>query len=292
MAVRRPDLAGDVRPLGAVGQIHPVQANVRDKPSVERAAAGADIVINLTGILFEGGKQRFEAVQTLGAKNVAEAAAAAGASKMVHMSALGADAESESDYARSKALGEQEVLKAFPDAVIIRPSIIFGAEDGFFNMFGALARLSPVLPLVGGETKMQPIYVGDVADAFDVAVEGGVKGGKIYEIGGPNVETMKELLQRLLREIERKNLLLPIPTPIAKVIGRVMQILPKPMLTVDQVKLLQHDNVVSEEAQKEKRTLKAFGIEPTTMGAILPTYLWRFMKNGQFDRRTEPLKRD
>ncbi len=159
-------------------------------------------------------------------------------------------------------------------------------------MFGALARLSPVLPLVGGETKMQPIYVGDVADAFDVAVEGGVKGGKIYEIGGPNVETMKELLQRLLREIERKNLLLPIPTPIAKVIGRVMQILPKPMLTVDQVKLLQHDNVVSEEAQKEKRTLKAFGIEPTTMGAILPTYLWRFMKNGQFDRRTEPLKRD
>ncbi|AVX05863.1 complex I NDUFA9 subunit family protein [Maritalea myrionectae] len=292
VAVRRPDLAGDVRPLGAVGQIHPVQANVRDMPSVERAVAGADIVINLTGILFESGKQKFQAVQTNGAKNVAEAAKAAGASQLVHMSALGADAESESDYARSKALGEQAVLKAFPQAIIIRPSIIFGSEDGFFNMFGALARLSPVLPLVGGNTKMQPIYVGDVADAFDVAAEGGVKGGKIYEIGGPTVETMKELLQRLLREIERKNLLLPIPTPIAKAIGWVMQILPNPMLTVDQVKLLQHDNVVSEEAKKQKRTLKAFGIEPKTMAAIMPTYVWRFMKHGQFDRRTEPLQRD
>ncbi|MCF4097294.1 complex I NDUFA9 subunit family protein [Maritalea mediterranea] len=292
VAVRRPDLAGDVRPLGAVGQIHPIQANVRDKPSVERAVAGADIVINLTGILFESGKQRFHAVQAEGAKHVAEAAAAAGAEQLVHMSALGADTESESAYARSKAMGEQEVFKAFPEAVIIRPSIIFGAEDGFFNMFGALARLSPVLPLVGGDTKMQPIYVGDVADAFDVAAEGGVKGGKIYEIGGPKVETMKELLQRLLREIERKNVLLPIPTPIAKAIGWVMQILPNPMLTVDQVKLLQHDNVVSEEAKKQKRTIKAFGIEPKTMDAIMPTYVWRFMKHGQFDRRTEPLKRD
>lgn len=292
VAVRRPDLAGNVRPLGAVGQIHPVQANVRDKPSVERAIAGADIVINLTGILFESGKQRFDAVQTSGAKNVAEAAAAAGVAQLVHMSAIGADAESESDYARSKGRGEQEVLNAFPSAVIIRPSIIFGAEDGFFNMFGALARLSPVLPLVGGNTKMQPIYVGDVAEAFDIAAEGGVKGGRIYEIGGPNVETMRELLQRLLREIERNNLLLPIPAPIAKMIGWVMQILPKPMLTVDQVKLLQTDNVVSEEAKKEKRTLKAFGIEPQAMSGILPSYVWRFMKNGQFDRRVEPLKRD
>ncbi|MCZ4271902.1 complex I NDUFA9 subunit family protein [Maritalea porphyrae] len=283
VAVRRPDLAGDVKPLGGVGQIVPIQANVRYPESVIRAVRGADIVINLTGILFEGGKQRFDAVQHLGAKNVAEAAKVAGVETLVHMSAIGANKESESDYARSKALGEEAVLKEFPNAIIIRPSIIFGLDDGFFNLFGAIARLSPILPLVGGATKMQPIYVGDVAEAFAVAANGGVKGGKIYEIGGPQVETMRQLLDRLLAETGRNNLLLPIPTPFAKFVGSVLQILPNPWLTADQVTLLQNDNVVSDEAKKQKRTLSAFGVEATTMAAILPTYLWRFCKNGQYE---------
>lgn len=283
VAVRRPDLAGHVKPLGNVGQVQPIQANVRFADSVARAVKGADIVINLTGILFERGKQNFDAVQHIGAKTVAEASKAAGVETLVHMSAIGADKDSDSDYARSKALGEEAVLKEFPSAVIIRPSIIFGLEDDFFNRFGTLARIAPFLPLVGGDTKYQPIYVGDVAEAFAKAANGDVKGGKIYELGGQDVETMRELLQRLLNEIERNNLLLPIPTPVASILGAVMQILPKPMLTPDQVKLLQRDNIVSDEAVKQKRTLKAFGIQPTSMDAILPTYLWRFKKNGQFE---------
>ncbi len=283
VAVRRPDLAGHVKPLGNVGQVQPIQANVRFADSVARAVKGADIVINLTGILFERGKQNFDAVQHMGAKTVAEASKAAGVETLVHMSAIGADKDSDSDYARSKALGEEAVLKEFPSAVIIRPSIIFGLEDDFFNRFGTLARMAPFLPLVGGGTKYQPIYVGDVAEAFAKAANGGVKGGKIYELGGQDVETMRELLQRLLNEIERNNLLLPIPTPVASILGSLMQILPRPMLTPDQVKLLQRDNIVSDEAVKQKRTLKAFGIQPTSMDAILPTYLWRFKKNGQFE---------
>lgn len=283
VAVRRPDLAGDVKPLGAVGQIQPIQANVRFPDSVIRAVKGADIVINLIGILSQGGKQRFDVVQTQGAKTVAEAAKIAGVETLVHMSALGANKESKSEYARSKALGEEAVLKEFPKAVIIRPSIIFGLDDGFFNLFGALARLSPVLPLVGGETKMQPIYVGDVAQAIAVAANGGVKGGKIYEIGGPEIETMGELMQRVLRESGRSNFVLPLPTPVAKFVGSILQILPNPMLTADQVILLQSDNVVSDEAMKQKRNLSAFGVKPTTMDAVLPTYMWRFRKNGQFE---------
>ena len=283
VAVRRPDLAGDVKPLGAVGQIQPIQANVRFPESVIRAVKGADIVINLTGILSESGRQRFDVVQMKGAKTVAEAAKISGVETLVHMSALGADKLSESSYARSKALGEEAVLKEFPKAIIIRPSIIFGLDDGFFNLFGALARLLPVLPLVGGESKMQPIYVGDVAQAITVAANGGVKGGKIYEIGGPQIETMGELMQRTLREAGRTNMVVPLPTPVAKFIGSMLQVLPNPMLTADQVVLLQSDNVVSDEARKQKRTLSAFGVEPTTMATILPTYMGRFRKNGQFE---------
>ncbi len=199
------------------------------------------------------------------------------------MSAIGADKESKSDYARSKALGEEAVFNEYPNAIIIRPSIIFGLDDGFFNLFGAIARLSPILPLVGGDTKMQPIYVGDVAEAFAVAAMGGVKGGKIYEIGGPKTETMRELLERLLAETGRNNMIVPVPTPIARMVGSVLQILPNPWLTADQVTLLQSDNVVSEDAKKQKRTLGAFGVDATTMSSILPTYLWRFRKNGQYE---------
>lgn len=284
VAVRRPDLAGDVMPLGMVGQIHAIQANVRNMASVERAVAGADIVINLVGILFEGGRQRYEAVHAMGAKNVAEAAKAAGAEALVHMSALGANIESASASARSKALGEEEVLKAFPEAVIMRPSIIFGQGDGFFNLFASLARLFPVLPLIGGKTRFQPIYVGDVAEAFAMAAEGKVKTGRIYELGGAEIETMRELMQRVLQESQRSNPLIPLPMGIAKLQAAILQLLPSPLLTVDQVIQLGTDNAVSDVAVKQKRTLNAFGITPTTMDAILPTYMWRFRRQGQFDK--------
>lgn len=284
VAVRRPDLAGHVKPLGSVGQIVPIQANIRNMESIQRAVAGADIVINLVGIRAESGRQRFRAVHTMGAKNVAEAARKAGVETLVHMSALGADAKSQSNYACTKALGEQDVLKAFPNAIIMRPSIIFGQGDGFFNLFGALARLSPVLPLVGAKTKFQPIYVGDVADAFAAAATGKAKPGKIYELGGPEVETMRQLMQRLLKQVHRTRILLPVPTMLAKFKAFFLQLLPSPLLTVDQVILLESDNVVSDEATKQKRTLAAFDVLPTSMEAILPTYLWRFRKHGQFDK--------
>jgi len=284
VAVRRPDLAGHVQPLGNVGQIQPIQANIRNLPSVERAVEGADIVINLVGIKSETGRQRFRAVHTMGAKNVAVAAKKAGATTLVHMSALGADLKAPSASARSKALGEQEVLKAFPQATILRPSIIFGQGDGFFNLFGTLARLMPVLPLIEGKTKFQPIYVGDVADALAIAAEGGVKPGTIYELGGAEIETMRELMQRLLREAGRERLLIPLPTGLVKLKAFFLQLLPNPWFTVDQVVQLGEDNVVSDGARKQKRTLAAFGVTPTSMDAILPTYLWRFRKHGQFDK--------
>lgn len=284
VAVRRPDLAGAVMPLGTVGQIQPIQANVRNMASVERAVAGADIVINLVGILFESGKQRYNAVHSEGAKNVAEAATAAGVDALVHMSALGADKESESASAQSKALGEEAVLKAYPKAVIIRPSIIFGSGDGFFNLFAALARLFPILPLIGGKSRFQPIYVGDVAEAFTIAAEGGVKTARIYELGGAEIETMRQLMERMLREAGRSNMLVPVPIFLAKMKAAVLQIWPAPLLTVDQVVQLGADNVVSDAAIKQKRTLAAFGIEPIRMSAILPTYLWRFRRRGQFDK--------
>jgi NADH dehydrogenase len=273
--------------LGAVGQIVPIQANLRNADSVRRAVHGAHIVINLVGIGYERGRQRFRAVHTLGARNVAEAAMAARVEHLVHMSALGADPQSPSAYARSKALGEAEVLALFPEAVVIRPSIMFGNGDGFFNLMGSLARLFPVLPLIGGNTRFQPVYVGDVADAFAAAAEGEVKTGRVYELGGPEVLRHRELLQRILHETMRRNPLLPLPAAIGKLLALPFAFLPfPPLLTADQVELLQIDNVVSPEAIKDQRTLSAFGIEPTPMDAILPSYLWRFRKHGQFDRQT------
>jgi len=287
VAVRRPDLAGHLRPLGAVGQVMPVQANVRNAASVERAVRGAGIVINLVAIGYEAGRQRFRAVNTMGARHIAQAAKAAGAHALVHMSALGADAQSASGYARSKALGEAEVLAAFPEAVIVRPSIIFGQGDGFFNRYGSLARLFPVLPLLGGKTRFQPIYVGDVAEAIVAAAEGRVKGGRAYELGGPEVATHRDLVQRVLDKTGRGNPLLPLPAAIGKLMALPFAFLPwPPLLTADQVDLLQVDNVVSEAARLDGRTLAAFGVAPTAMDAVLDGYLWRFMKNGQFDRQT------
>lgn len=284
VAVRRPDLAGHLQPLGAVGQIMPVQANLRYPASVLRAAEGAEVVINLVGILHESGRQSFEAVHDFGARQVALAAREVGA-RLIHGSAIGADAQSNAVYARTKAAGEAAALAAVPEAVIFRPSIVFGPEDGFFNRFAGLSRLSPVLPLIGGgATRFQPVFVGDVANAFAKAVDGLARPGTVYELGGPEVFTFKQLLELTLAEIGRKRLLVPVPDAIAALQARILEILPNPLLTSDQVRLLRYDNVVSEAAKAEGRTLEGLGIQPTALGAILPSYLWRYRKAGQFSR--------
>jgi Predicted nucleoside-diphosphate-sugar epimerases len=286
VAVRRPDLAGEVRMFGGVGQVVPVQANLRNEASVQRAAAGSHVVINLVGIGHQSGKQRFDALHVEGAAAVARAASAVGASALVHVSALGVDKAAEvSAYAASKLAGEKAVLEAFPSAVIIRPAVMFGQRDGFFNLIGTLARVLPVMPLVGGKTLFQPVFVGDVAEAIAGAAEGAVKTGRIYELGGPDVETHQALMQRILREAGRNRPLLPVPAGLMKIFAGLLGILPfKPLITGDQVNLLGVDNVVSEEARKDKRTLAAFGISPTSMDKVLPTYMWRFRRHGQFDR--------
>lgn len=286
VAVRRPDLAGHLKPLGGVGQIQPIQANIRNADSVMRAVKGSGIVINLVGIRYERGRQLFRAVQTLGARTVAEAARRAGATSLVHLSALGSDDQSPSAYARSKALGEAEVLAAFPQAVILRPSILFGPGDDFFNLHGSLARLLPILPLIGGQSKFQPLYVGDAAEAVVAATQGVVKTGRIYELGGPETLTHRQIVERVLHETMRTNPLIPITGGFTKLFALPFAILPfAPLLTADQVDLLQVDNVVSADATRDKRTLHAFGVTPTPLDAILPSYLWRFRKNGQFDRQ-------
>jgi NADH dehydrogenase len=285
VAVRRPELAGFLQPLGRVGQIHAVQANLRHAPSVETAARDARILINLVGILFERGRQRFDAVHTYGAEQVALAANAHGA-RMVHVSAIGADPNSPSAYGRSKANAEQLVLAAQPSTTIMRPSIIFGPEDDFFNRFAALARLSPMLPLIGGGlTRFQPVFVGDVAAAIADAVDGKTRPGTIYELGGPDVRTFRELMQFVLATIERNRLLVSLPFFLARMQAMFLQYLPKPLLTPDQVELLRSDNIVSEAATSEARTLQGLSIEPEPMQAIVPSYLWRFRKAGQFRKR-------
>ncbi|CUA92660.1 complex I NDUFA9 subunit family protein [Pannonibacter indicus] len=283
-AVRRPDLAEHLQPLGGVGQIMPVQANLRYRWSVDRAVDGADAVVNLVGILYQSGRQSFDAVQGFGPRAIAEAARAAGLNSIVHVSAIGADAASPAAYARSKAAGEAGVLETLPDSVILRPSIVFGPEDDFFNRFAAMARMSPVLPLVGGGgTKFQPVYVGDVAAAVAKAVDGGCKPGTVYELGGPEVKSFKECLELMLEITRRKRLLLPLPFGAAEMLARVLQLLPKPLLTVDQVKMLRVDNVVSAAAEAEGRTLAGLGINPSSLAAILPSYLTRFREHGQYD---------
>lgn len=285
-AVRRPDLAGHLQPLGMVGWVQPVQANLRNRPSVDRAVEGADAVVNLVAILAESGRQRFEAVHAFGARAVAEATRAAGIPRLVHISAIGADADSPSDYARTKALGERAVFETIPDATVVRPSIVFGPEDNFFNQFAGLAQVLPALPLVGGgHTRFQPVFVGDVAAAIADAVEGKAKTATVYELGGPEIKTFRECLELMLEEIDRKRLLVPLPWPLAAFAAAVLQFLPGKLLTPDQVRLLRADNVVSEAAEQEKRTLAGLGIEPTSLAAILPSYLGRFRTHGQFHHR-------
>ena len=293
IAVRRPELAGHLQPLGRVGQIHAVQANVRHRPSVAAAVRGSDVVINLVGILFESGRQRFEAVQSSGAEGIALAAATHNA-RMVHLSAIGADEKSSAAYARAKRHGEQLVLAAAPNATIFRPSIVFGPNDDFFNRFAGIARLSPVLPLVGGgHTRFQPVFAGDVAAAVAKAVAGATEPGSIYELGGPEVFTFKELMEFVLATTERRRLLMPLPFGLAKLQAAVfelaskipLRVLSKPLLTRDQVELLRYHNVVSDIARREGRTLEGLEIAPRSIAAIVPTYLWRFRKAGQFHDR-------
>jgi NADH dehydrogenase len=286
VGVRRPELAGHLQPLGGVGQINAVQANVRFPDSLLAAAEGADAVINLVGILFPTGKQTFKAVQDEGARHVAEAARVAGAKALVHVSAIGADLDSPSAYARTKAAGEAAVRKVFPDAVILRPSVVFGPEDDFFNRFAKLARIAPALPLIGaGKTRFQPVFAGDVAKAVIAGITGRAKARAPYELGGPEILTLKEIMQRVLAYTMRRRLLVPLPFWLAKLQAAFLQLLPRPLLTIDQVRLLQKDNVVSEEAKREQRTLEGLGItDPVAIEAVVPDYLEQFRPRGQFSQ--------
>ena len=290
VAVRRPDLALFLQPLGKVGQIVAVQANLRYPDSIVRAVERSDVVINLVGILQEGGSQSFARLQAQGAGEIARAAAGIGA-RMVHVSAIGADAGSASQYARTKAEGEAQVLAARPDAVVFRPSLVFGPGDSFFNRFASLARALPVLPLAGAQSRFQPVFVGDVAEAIARAVDGRVPGGRVYELGGPEVATLDHLVRYMLRTIQRSRVVVDLPRPLARLQARALEIvdtltfglLPDALkLTRDQVTLLQNDNVVSEAATAEGRTFEALGIVPTAAEAVVPGYLWTFRKAGQF----------
>ncbi|MDZ4365861.1 MAG: complex I NDUFA9 subunit family protein [Afipia sp.] len=283
VGVRRPELAGHLQPLGRVGQIHAVQANLRYPASVQAAARGASIVVNLVGILAESGAQTFDAVQAKGADTVARAAAEIGA-RMVHVSAIGADASSASGYARAKAAGEAAVLAASPSATIFRPSVVFGPEDQFTNRFAGLARISPMLPLIGGGlTRMQPVYVGDVATAVADAVDGKTRPGATYELGGPEVMTMREIIELIVKITQRNSMLMSLPFPLAKIQSYFLQFAPGDLkLTPDQVELLRSDNVVSDAAKSAGLTLEGLGITPDSLAAVAPSYLWRYRKTGQF----------
>ena len=283
VAVRRPELAGHLQPLGRVGQIHAVQANLRYPASIEAAMRDSHVAINLVGILAEGGAQTFDAVQAAGAGAVARVAAAVGA-RMVHVSAIGADENSPSRYARSKAAGEKAVLAAVPSATIFRPAVVFGPEDQFTNRFAALAQMSPALPLIGGgATKLQPVFVGDVATAVAEAVDCKARAGATYELGGPEVLTMREIMQIILTIIERRRMLVSLPFGLANLQALLLQFAPGPLkLTPDQVALLRSDNVVSHAAKAAELTLEGLGILPDSLEAVAPQYLWRFRKAGQF----------
>jgi NADH dehydrogenase len=282
VAVRNPSLAHTMRLRGDVGQIDVVQANVRNAPSVERALQGATAAMNLTGILYETGRQGFQAIHTMGAQTVAEAARRAGVTRLVQMSALGADAESDSRYARTKAMGEAAVRAVYPDAVVVRPSVVFGPEDRFFNRFAQMATLSPALPLIGGgRTRFQPVFVGDVAKALAEVTRAPEAAGQTYELGGPADFSFRELMEILLAAIERRRFLVPVPFPVAGLLGAAADLgsfLIPPPITADQVRQLKVDNVVS----GAYPGLAELGITPTTLEAVLSTYLYRYRKGGQY----------
>ncbi|WP_282171096.1 complex I NDUFA9 subunit family protein [Ruegeria atlantica] len=286
VAVRRPNEAMFVRPYGVVGQVEPILCNIRDDASVAAAMHGADAVVNCVGVLNELGKNAFDAVQADGAERIARLAAEQGISRMVHISAIGADAESDSEYSRTKAHGEAGVLTHMPDAIILRPSVIFGTEDQFFNRFAGMTRMGPFLPLVGAETKFQPVYVDDVAKAAVQGVLGQAEAG-VYELGGPEVKTFRALMQQMLDVIYRRRVIIGMPFFVARIMAGVLDILkfvsfqlfPNHILTRDQLKNLRRDNVVSEGA----KGFADLGIEPATLESVLPDYLWKFRPSGQYD---------
>jgi len=286
VAVRRPDRAYKLQTSGHVGQIQAVRCDATDPAQVEAALAGADAAINLIGILYEGGGRSFKALHIDAARNIAAACAAAGVDRLVHISAVGANPESASRYAGTKAAGEMAVREVKPDAVVIRPSIVFGAGDSFLNRFASMATMAPALPLIGGgKTRFQPVYVGDVAEAIARAVERTDAAGRTFELGGPEVLTFKEVLELILRETRRRNGLIPLPFFAARGIGSLAQLTGvvgiAPVLTHDQVVQLETDNVVADGAEG----LAELGIEPTGVEAIAPSYLWRYRRGGQFSER-------
>lgn len=286
VAVRRPHEAIFVRPYGVVGQVEPIFCNIRDDNSVRQALQGADAVVNCVGILAESGKSTFEAIQADGAERIARIAAAEGVGRMVQISAIGANADAASEYAQTKAMGEAGVLNHMPDAVILRPSIVFGPEDEFFNRFAGMTRMSPAVPVIGADTLFQPVYVDDVANAAEIAVKGGVAGG-IYELGGPDVESFRALMHRMLEVINRRRLVVSVPNFVARIMAfgfdalqsLTFGLFQNGMITRDQVKNLAHDNVVGDDA----KGFEAFGIVPTSMSSVLSGYLWRFRPSGQYD---------
>jgi NADH dehydrogenase len=284
VAVRRPNEAMHVKPYGTPGQVEPVLCNIRDDASVRAVMQGADAVVNCVGILAEAGKNRFDAVQAEGPGRVARIAAEMGITRMVQISAIGADATSKSAYARTKALGEQAVLEHMPNAVILRPSIVFGAEDQFFNRFARMAQLGPILPVVGAETLFQPVYVDDIARAAVLAVDGKAAPG-IYELGGPDVSTFRELMGQMLTVIQRRRMIVNIPFPVARLMGFGFDMLNKitlglvpAQITRDQVRNLARDNVVAEGA----KGFAELGIAPVSLEAVLPDYLWPYRPSGQY----------
>ena len=293
VAVRRPNEAIFVRPYGVVGQVEPVFCNIRDDASVRAVMQGADAVVNCVGVLNEVGKNGFDAVQAEGAGRIARIAAELGIGHLVQLSAIGADAESASAYARSKAAGEAAVQEAFPAAVILRPSVVFGSEDQFFNRFAAMSRFGPILPVVGAETKFQPVYVDDVAQAAVKAVLGEAAPG-IYELGGPDVHSFRELMQKMLQVVQRRRLIVNIPFFVARIMGGVFDLLQtvtlglftNGLITRDQVRNLARDNVVSPRAMG----LADLGIAPTPIDAVLPEYLWRYRPSGQYAAIKESAK--
>lgn len=280
VAVRRPNAAYFLPPMGQVGQIQMVKCDVREDAAVAEAIAGAQAAVNLVGILAQRGQQRYAAIHIDAAERIARLAKEAKVARLIHVSALGADAKAPARYFKSKAEGEARVRAAFPKATILRPSIVFGPDDNFFNRFAALARFLPVLPLFGGgRTRFQPVFVGDVAEAVVRVLDDAKTAGKTYELGGPEVMTFKQVMQLVLKETGRRRLLLPLPFFFGRIQGAVLQFLPFKLLTLDQVRMLQTDTVVGEGALG----LKELGITPTAAEAILPAYLWRFRKAGQFE---------
>ncbi len=285
VAVRRPNEAIFVKPYGAVGQVEPVFCNIRDDASVALAMQGADAVVNCVGILSEKGKNKFQAVQTVGAARIARLATAEGVQNLVHVSAIGADENSPSDYAQTKAQGEAAILENFPSAVILRPSVIFGAEDEFFNRFADMSTKSPVIPLVGAETRFQPVYVDDVAQAAVAGVLGKATPG-VYELGGPEIGTFKHFIAKMLTVVQRRKLILGLPFFMGRLMGWTFDMLENltlglfsnSVITRDQVRNLGHDNVVSEGV----KTFADLGIDPVTIDAVLPDYLWCFRPSGQY----------